>query len=116
MLNAIRQAGVLDRARVRSFDHRCLRAAKQLEPALQTAALIYYTVPADIAGLLGNADLYCPDFPFVDADVVHQVHDAGKRIIPYTVNEPSDWERLIAWGVDGITTDYPERLIAWLGS
>ncbi len=36
------------------------------------------------------------------------------RVIPYTVNEPADWERLIAWGVDGITTDVPDRLLECL--
>jgi glycerophosphoryl diester phosphodiesterase len=111
---AIRQAGVEARTRVRSFDHRCVRAAQQLAPALQTALLAYHTVPTDLRSLLGDADVYCPDYRFVDAEVVRQVHAAGKRIIPYTVNEPHDWQRLIAWGVDGITTDYPDRLLAAL--
>ena len=112
---AICEAGALARTRMRSFDHRSVRAAKQLEPGLQTAVLIYYTVPTSIAGLLEFADVYCPDYVFVDAEVVHQVHDAGKQIMPYTVNEASAWERLIAWGVDGVTTDYPDLLAEWLG-
>jgi len=33
-------------------------------------------------------------------------------VIPWTVNERSDMERLIALGVDGIITDYPDRLRA----
>ena len=33
-------------------------------------------------------------------------------MIPWTVNERSDMERLIALGVDGIITDYPDRLRA----
>lgn len=111
---AIRKAGILERVRVRSFDHRCVRTMKQLEPALQTGILIHETAPCDIGALLATAqaDVYCPEFRFVDAEVVQQVHRAGKRIIPYTVNEPADWQRLISWGVDGITTDYPDRLIA----
>ena len=114
---AIRAAGVLERTRVRSFDHRCVWAIKQLEPTLQTGLLIHETVPRDIAKLLetAQAELYCPNYRFVDAEVVRQVHTAKKRIIPYTVNEPSAWDRLIGWGVDGITTDYPDRLLGWLG-
>ncbi|MSQ95224.1 MAG: hypothetical protein EXR98_11800 [Gemmataceae bacterium] len=116
VLAAIQQVGVLKRARVRSFDHRSVWAIKQLEPTLETAILIYETVPMNIGAMLAaaQADIYCPDFHNVDAEVVRQVHAADKRIIPYTVNEPRDWERLIAWGVDGITTDYPDRLLAWL--
>jgi glycerophosphoryl diester phosphodiesterase len=31
-------------------------------------------------------------------------------VIPWTVNEPADMERAIAAGVDGLITDYPDRL------
>ncbi len=115
---ALRQADLLERARVRSFDHRSVLAVKQLEPTLQTGILIDGTAPANIGMLLdaARAEVYCPDYRFVDADVVRQVHAAGKRIVPYTVNEPGDWQRLLAWGVDGITTDYPDRLLQWLHS
>jgi len=112
----VRQAGALDRTRVRSFDHRSVWAIKQLEPAFETGVLIYETAPRDVAGLLtaAQAELYCPDYHFVDAEIVRQVHAAGKRIIPYTVNEPEAWARLIEWGVDGGTTDYPDRLLQWI--
>jgi glycerophosphoryl diester phosphodiesterase len=35
-------------------------------------------------------------------------------VLPWTVNDPDDWKRLLDWGVDGITTDYPDRLAEWL--
>ena len=37
------------------------------------------------------------------------------RIIPWTVNEKSEMEKLIALGVDGIITDYPNILIDLMG-
>lgn len=116
VVDAIRQAGLRERARVRSFDHRSVRAIKQLEPALRTGILTYATVPVAIDSLLtsAQAELYCPDYLFVDAEVVRQVHEGGMRILPYTINTPAAWERLLAWGVDGITTDYPDRLLTWL--
>lgn len=112
---AIRQAGILQRTRVRSFDHRSVRVIQQLEPTLPTA-LLDEAIPADLSVLLGgaSAQLYCPDHRHVDADVVRQVHAAGMRIVPYTANEPNDWDRLLDLGVDGITTDYPDRLLAAL--
>lgn len=114
---AIRQAGVVQRTRMRCFDHRSIWAIRQLEPKLAIGLLIYHTAPAHIGKLLEalQADFYCPDYLFVDAEIVFQVHDAGKRILPYTINEPDHWRRLVEMGVDGITTDYPDRLIAWLG-
>jgi len=63
-----------------------------------------------------GADFYCPDYHFLDAEAVGQVSAAAKRVIPYTVNEPARLERLIAWGVHGITTDVPDRLLQWAGA
>ncbi len=110
------RAGLVDRVRVRSFDHRSVRLLGQLRPRLATAVLVAHTAPARPAELLAaaGAEAYCPDYRFVDAAVVKNVHDAGKTIVPWTVNEPEAWARLIAWNVDGITTDYPDRLLAWL--
>jgi glycerophosphoryl diester phosphodiesterase len=34
----------------------------------------------------------------------------GLKVIPWTVNNPADMARLMDWGVDGIITDYPDRL------
>ena len=112
----IAQAEMFERARIRSFDHRSVQAAKQLEPTIGTALLVHNTVPANLEAWLrdAHADCYCPDFVFVDADVIRQAHRAGVRVITYTVNNPADWSRLIDMGVDGITTDFPQALVAWL--
>lgn len=116
VVEAIRAARMLARSAVRSFDHRCLRAIKDLEPTLPAAALIDHTAPVDPVALLdaARADVYAPLYLFLDADLVRRVHAAGKRVIPWTVNRPADWERLVAWGVDGLTTDFPGELLAWL--
>jgi glycerophosphoryl diester phosphodiesterase len=34
----------------------------------------------------------------------------GLKILPWTVNDPGDMARLIDLGVDGLITDYPDRL------
>ena len=34
----------------------------------------------------------------------------GLKVIPWTVNAPADIDRLIGWGVDGIISDYPNRV------
>jgi glycerophosphoryl diester phosphodiesterase len=34
----------------------------------------------------------------------------GLQVIPWTVNDKATMERLMDWGVDGIITDYPDRL------
>jgi glycerophosphoryl diester phosphodiesterase len=47
----------------------------------------------------------------VTDEVVNWLHGRGILIIPWTVNEPDDMTRMINAGVDGIITDYPNRLI-----
>jgi glycerophosphoryl diester phosphodiesterase len=100
------------RTTVRSFDHRAARAIHRLDPRLTTAVLIAETAPVDPAALArqAGAATYCPDYRFLDAAQVRACRAAAVRVVPWTVNEEADWRRLIDWGVDGITTDYPDRL------
>jgi len=46
----------------------------------------------------------------VTADKIHQAHDIGLAVKVWTVNEVAQMEALIIMGVDGIITDYPDRL------
>jgi glycerophosphoryl diester phosphodiesterase len=114
---AARAAGVVERCVVRSFDHRAVRAARRLEPGLTGAVLIAETAPVAPARLAREADaqVYCPDFRFLDAAQVRQAHAEGVRVVSWTVNEPAEWTQLLDWGVDGITTDFPDRLAVLLG-
>jgi glycerophosphoryl diester phosphodiesterase len=115
-LAAVQRAGLLARARVRSFDHRAVRAVRRLEPRLTTAVLIADTTPVDPVGLVraAGADYYCPEHTCLDRPQVAEVHAAGIKVLPWTVNDPGAMRELIAWGVDGLTTDYPDRLAAVL--
>jgi len=110
------RAGVVERTRVRSFDHRSVRAIRQIEPELSTAVLIANSAPVSPVTLVqeAGATTYCPDYRFFDESMMRALHAGGVAVVPWTVNRAEDWERLVAWGVDGITTDYPDRLAAWL--
>jgi glycerophosphoryl diester phosphodiesterase len=116
VLETINLADMLERTTVRSFDHRCVLFLRRMEPRLRGAVLVAYTAPVspELVALAADADTYCPSFEFLDARQVAQAHAAGLKVLPWTVNVPADWARLIDWGVDGITTDYPDRLGKWL--
>lgn len=51
-----------------------------------------------------------PDFLRMDADKVQKIKQAGFKIYTWTVNEPTDIEIAKSWAVDGIITNYPERI------
>ncbi|MFL5241313.1 MAG: glycerophosphodiester phosphodiesterase family protein [Gemmataceae bacterium] len=116
VVEVIQAADMLARTAVRSFDHRSVLLLRQMEPALQGAVLVAHMAPASPAILARAADalIYCPSFEFLDALQIEEVHAAGMQVLAWTVNEPADWGRLVEWGVDGITTDYPDRLREWL--
>jgi glycerophosphoryl diester phosphodiesterase len=50
----------------------------------------------------------------LNEEAVKKAKALGLRIIPWTVNEPGDIARVLALGVDGIISDYPDRVQAEL--
>jgi glycerophosphoryl diester phosphodiesterase len=116
VVEAVRAAGVAGRTTVRSFDHRCVRYMRQLEPAVTGAVIVAETAfvnPGELA-TRSDAQIYCPSWHFVDAGQVRSAHAAGVRVLPWTANTPAEWEYLLSCEVDGITTDYPDRLATFL--
>jgi glycerophosphoryl diester phosphodiesterase len=53
--------------------------------------------------------------PYVTADMVRRAHEAGMQVIPWTVDDKPTMRALIAAGVDGMITDYPDRLREVMG-
>ena len=47
---------------------------------------------------------------------VEEAHALGLAVIPWTVNDPGDMEQVLALRVDGMITDYPDRLRSLLQS
>ena len=61
--------------------------------------------------LLGfTPDIYSPYFLLCTPALVTSLREQNIRLIPWTVNETKEMERLIEMGVDGIITDYPDRI------
>jgi glycerophosphoryl diester phosphodiesterase len=112
VVKAVHRAHWLKRVSIRSFDHRVVAAVQHLEPRLTTAVLVAGTAPVAPAELAkrAGAQVYCPDVEFLDQSQVKQLHAEGVRVVPWTVNHADDWQRLLDWGVDGITTDFPDQL------
>ena len=65
-------------------------------------------VPAMVAAAGGR--IWSPHFGNLSRAAIERAHDLDLHVIPWTVNEPADMERLVDWGVDGLITDYPDRL------
>ncbi|MFH1807918.1 MAG: glycerophosphodiester phosphodiesterase family protein [Pseudomonadota bacterium] len=115
VVDSLQDHGMVSRAVLQSFDHRILIEAKKFEPALTTAVLIDETLPDLVAvARAAGAAIVSPHQDWITATEVHACHAAGLRVIPWTVNEEKSWRRMLELDVDGIITDDPEALIAFL--
>ncbi len=96
-----------------SFEHAYMRQAKRLNPAVAVAALIDegQAWPAD----LSRYDAIHPYAGSVDPAQVQAARRAGVAVNPWTANDPAEMQRLIAAGVTGLFTDFPQRLLALRG-
>lgn len=130
LVDELRSAGVDHRATIQSFDWRTLKEVQRIAPEMPTSALTEAdpallenglwtaglrlgdfggSIPALVAA--SGADIWSPDSEMLTAESVRDAHDRGLRVVPWTVNDPADIDAMKALGVDGLISDYPERLL-----
>lgn len=127
----VRAAGVEQRCTIQSFDWRTLQEVQRIAPEIPTVALTEAdpalladgqwtaglrlddhgaSVPALVAA--SGADVWSPDFETLTAESVRDAHQRGLAVVPWTVNDPEDLAAVVALGVDGVISDYPDRALA----
>jgi glycerophosphoryl diester phosphodiesterase len=96
---------------IQSFDFRTLQYLHQHYPAIKTAMLIEdydkRTIDEQIKALGFTPTIYSPAYVLATEAAIKKCHDQNIKIIPWTVNDKKEIERLKALGVDGIISDYP---------
>jgi glycerophosphoryl diester phosphodiesterase len=110
----VEKAGLQDRSTLQSFDLDILKALHAAYPA-QTLALLVdeeEDYVKKFAALGFDTPILSPWHKLVDARMVQFCIERKMQLIPWTVNEVADMQRLIALGVAGIISDYPDRLVA----
>lgn len=130
LLKVIDDAGMARRVALQSFDWRTLQLVQRLAPDIPTVYLTVQTANNDnvrdgawTAGFrtadqgsvprlirAAGGAVWSPNGGAVTEALVREAQALGLKVIPWTVNNPPDMERLIGWGVDGLITDYPDRL------
>ncbi len=132
LLAVIERHGLRSRVMVQSFDWRTLALVQRRAPGLATAALSAqrpefdtisggaWTAGLQLAAHGGSvprlvktlgAPVWSPHFRDLTPATLAEARALGLKVVPWTVNAPADIERLIAWGVDGLISDHPERVV-----
>jgi glycerophosphoryl diester phosphodiesterase len=75
------------------------------------AASLHFNAISPVHGSPQNGKVTDPDYvPYVTPDMVQRAHAVGMRVIPWTVDDTPTMRAMIGSGVDGMITDYPDRL------
>ena len=116
ILESVRAHRMEERITVESLDPRPLTILKKEAPGIRTSFLTGPGLERIESRLYSRADVISPDYRHLSKTDVESLHRRGFKVIPYTVNDPIDWAKLISWKIDGIITDDPAGLVDFLGS
>lgn len=135
LIKVIRANGMAARTTIQSFDWRTLALVQREAPEIATSYLTsqqqaldtiraghredspwtagvrfrdHGSVPKMVRAAGGK--IWSPNSLDLTESIVKDAKTLGLAVLPWTVNDRADMERLIDWGVDGIITDYPDRL------
>jgi len=115
LIGALRESAEIARTVVISFDGAILEAVRKIEPTLMTGLLYdgHLANPLDKAVEIGarqiavRGDLVTPNF-------LQEARKRDLQVVCWTVNSPAHMRILASAGVDGIMSDYPDRLLTVL--
>lgn len=114
VVSVINKSGIKERVTLQCFDIETLQYLNQKYPEFN---LVFLVENKD--GIAHNLDklgfipsIYSPDFSLLDEAAIQYAQERSIKVIPWTVNELDDMQRMIDLKVDGIISDYPDRLIS----
>ena len=91
---------------VHSFDHALIQRMARANPSMRLG-ILFEEAPREVARSMastGALDVW-PHWSLVTERLVSEVHDAGGRVIPWTVNDQARAEALTALGADALCGD-----------
>jgi glycerophosphoryl diester phosphodiesterase len=112
---ALSDSNAAGRALVLSFDLSTLDAMNRIDRNIMTGYLCEHP-SSDLVkrAVQVGARQLAPRGDLITSALVDQAHRAGLKVVTWTINEPEQMRHLIATGVDGIMSDYPDRLVSVL--
>lgn len=125
MVETIEAAGMDRRSTVQSFVAAVLPEVRRRNRRIQTSLLVEAAGQPPFfskQGLCGGrgrviaqavalgVDILSPDYRWIDELFVRRCHENRLKVLAWVVNDEKTMQRLLTYGVDGIISDYPDRL------
>lgn len=109
IMEVVNSKKIAKRVTIQSLDIRTLQYLHEHYPKIKTTLMVDEKVDfeVNIADLGFKPTVYSPPLSLTGKGLVDRCHEAGVKIIPWTINTIKDMRALIALGVDGFVTDYP---------
>src|SRR5690554_6491888 len=111
VIDLLEKYNVIQQTIISSFNHYSLVKVKQIEPRVATGVLYMSGLyePWIYAKRIG-ADALHPFYPSIVPEIVMGAKQAGIQLNPFTIDEPQYIAVAVQADVDGIITNYPERV------
>jgi len=137
LIDEIRRLGLASRTTIQSFDWHTLAHVARTAPEIARVHLTFERADGSGSDTVGKGrgmspwtgldaanhgnstprlvaaaggKIWSPFFRNLSAEAMAEAKTLGLTVIPWTVNTPADMDAMLALGVDGIITDYPDRL------
>ena len=112
VMQVLEEKGIIPKINIQSFDVAILEEMHQAYPDVLLAYLVGSgEFEENMKKISFTPQIYSPYYKLLDQEKVTEIKQSGMKVIPWTVNEQADIDRVKTMKVDGIITDYPERAI-----
>ncbi|EJS07896.1 glycerophosphodiester phosphodiesterase [Bacillus sp. MYb56] len=115
LLEIINHYQINDKVIIQSFSEESLRKIHSLNDNIPLVQLLSYKKAVQLTDSeIEKYKTYCiglgMNYKYIDAAYVKKIKNYGLEVHPFTVNNEKDMKKLLSWGIDGMFTNYPDRL------
>lgn len=130
VLAVVDEAQAAHRVMIESFDWRIQHHIRRSRPEIRLAWLTSAETAGDPVTWWGKmpaaasvaacvaaegGPVWAPDFQTLTRKAIQEAHELGLQVLPWTVNQADDIQRLMEWGVDGLISDRPDLALEITG-
>jgi glycerophosphoryl diester phosphodiesterase len=115
LLEIIDKYEIKDKVIIQSFSEDSLRKIHSINVHIPLVQLLSYKKAVQLTELdIEKYKTYCiglgMNYKYIDSGYVKKIRKHGLEVHSFTVDNEKDMKKLLSWGVDGMFTNYPDRL------